>query len=53
MNPKTAAKWLTGVAVTVVLGLTVSTAPSSADDNPSDGDRVERPSSFRFDTGWD
>ncbi len=51
MNPKTAAKWLTGVAVTVILGLTASTAPSSADDDPGTG--VDLPSNFRLDTGWD
>jgi hypothetical protein len=50
MNPKTAAKWLTGVAVTIIIGLTASTAPSSADDNGSDPG--ERRSSFR-DTTWE
>ncbi len=52
MNPKTAAKWLTGVAVTVILGLTASTAPSSADEDPGTGG-VDRPSNFRIDTSWD
>jgi hypothetical protein len=53
MNPKTAAKWLTGVAATVIIGLVASTAPSSADDTGSDGSRVDRQSNFRVDTSWD
>ncbi len=53
MNPKTAAKWLTGVAVAVIIGLTASTAPSSADDGSDGGDHVDRPGSYRIDTSWD
>jgi hypothetical protein len=51
MNPKTAAKWLTGVAVAVIIGLTASTAPSSADD--TGGGQVDRQGSWRIDTTWE